>query len=357
MHCFVCCVGDRFADKLKYACLCVGYWSALVTSSNRVRSYFRVHAFEKAERKSDVRWFSWWEVANQLRKHFSLIREIMRNPTFGNDRTRGKFNEIADVLDLHLELTMITDMGEPLVLFCYGAEGDGFLAPLIFDDWVQLCQHYETSKKFSNENTRAPLLASLVQECYPEDIHQQEEAFNRTIKKARPVWEKLKDDTQHRLSNQLQLFRFCRFFKYSFCALTDAEALEQELITLAPFAPNFLNQLPQLLTELNRYKERAVTYLQQNHPQEKSLTMTLRAELLWKFWQASMIQLPNWYKAAKEVALIMPSSAFVERCFSIYDSLFGQDQQAALHDRREAAVMLGVNNNQREKEIEAHEQP
>ena len=84
--------------------------------------------------------------------------------------------------------------------------------------------------------------------------------------------------------------------------------------------------------------------------------MTIRAELLWKFWQASMIQLPNWYKAAKEVALIMPSSAFVERCFSIYESLFDEDQQAALHDRREASVMLRVNNDQREKEIKAREQ-
>ena len=84
--------------------------------------------------------------------------------------------------------------------------------------------------------------------------------------------------------------------------------------------------------------------------------MTLRAELLWKFWQASMIQLPNLCEAAKEVALIMASSAFIERCFSIYESLFDEDQQAALHDRREAAVMLRVINNQREKEIKARQQ-
>ena len=53
---------------------------------------------------------------------------------------------------------------------------------------------------------------------------------------------------------------------------------------------------------------------------------------------------------AEEVALIMTSSAFVERVFSIYDSLFGKEQQSTLEDRREASVLMRVNGNERKKE-------
>ena len=38
---------------------------------------------------------------------------------------------------------------------------------------------------------------------------------------------------------------------------------------------------------------------------------------LWAFWHNNRLKLPAWYNVAKDVALIQPSSAFMERVFSI----------------------------------------
>ena len=71
--------------------------------------------------------------------------------------------------------------------------------------------------------------------------------------------------------------------------------------------------------------------------------------ILWSFWRTYCLQLPNWYNGANEVALIMTSSACIERIFSLHNSLFSNKQEKALEDYKEGTDMLRFNYNQRNK--------
>lgn len=66
-------------------------------------------------------------------------------------------------------------------------------------------------------------------------------------------------------------------------------------------------------------------------------------EVAWDFWRRHSLRLPAWYRAAKEVALVMTSSACMERVFSVYESIFSDQQEMALEDVRAASVLIRYN--------------
>ena len=63
----------------------------------------------------------------------------------------------------------------------------------------------------------------------------------------------------------------------------------------------------------------------------------------WIFWRSYYNSLPTWYKVAADVALIMTSSASVERVFSLLNSRFSDQQQRALRDYKEGSVRITYN--------------
>ena len=50
--------------------------------------------------------------------------------------------------------------------------------------------------------------------------------------------------------------------------------------------------------------------------------------------------MPAWYNVAKDVALIQPSSAFMERVFSILRSCMDERQEQCYSDRIAASALL-----------------
>jgi len=81
-----------------------------------------------------------------------------------------------------------------------------------------------------------------------------------------------------------------------------------------------------------------------------NLSKSAKDKDLWTFWKKSQIKLKNFWLAACEVAIIQPSSAFVERIFSVLRQAFDDTQEQALEDFKESSVMMTVNEGQREKE-------
>jgi hypothetical protein len=61
------------------------------------------------------------------------------------------------------------------------------------------------------------------------------------------------------------------------------------------------------------------------------------------------ISLPLWYKVAAEVALIMCSSASVERVFSLPNCMFDEHQHQVLNDYKEASIKIRYNENYRQR--------
>ena len=62
-----------------------------------------------------------------------------------------------------------------------------------------------------------------------------------------------------------------------------------------------------------------------------------------EWWERHFETLPHWATACKKVLLCQPSSAAVERVFSILNSHFNHSQYSALEDYVETAVMLQYN--------------
>ena len=64
---------------------------------------------------------------------------------------------------------------------------------------------------------------------------------------------------------------------------------------------------------------------------------------LWAFWHDNRLKLPAWYNVAKDVALIQPSSAFMERVFSILRACMDSRQEKCYLDRIAASAFLKYN--------------
>ncbi|CAM9786423.1 unnamed protein product, partial [Ectocarpus sp. 4 AP-2014] len=64
---------------------------------------------------------------------------------------------------------------------------------------------------------------------------------------------------------------------------------------------------------------------------------------LWAFWEDKREKLPAWFKVAQDIALIQPSSAFVERVFSILCACMDARQENSFSDRIAAATLVMYN--------------
>ena len=64
---------------------------------------------------------------------------------------------------------------------------------------------------------------------------------------------------------------------------------------------------------------------------------------LWAFWYDNRLKLPFWYNVAKDIALIQPSSAFMERVFSILRACLDERQEICYSDRIRASALLKYN--------------
>ena len=62
-----------------------------------------------------------------------------------------------------------------------------------------------------------------------------------------------------------------------------------------------------------------------------------------QWWKCQESTLPHWATIAKKILAVQPSSASVERVFSLLNLSFGEQQEQALQDYIEASVMLRYN--------------
>lgn len=129
-------------------------------------------------------------------------------------------------------------------------------------------------------------------------------------------------------------------------ALNTIQALHVEIEIYTPSFP--FGDAATLLATVDQYKEAADTYYaDKTRNGEPSSWSSFD---MWLFWKTYYMQLPCWYDLAEEVALILTSSASVERVFSLYESMFGHNDQACLEDLREASVKLRYNDKNRNSE-------
>jgi hypothetical protein len=151
------------------------------------------------------------------------------------------------------------------------------------------------------------------------------------------------------IERTLRILRACRFFNYKYVAKNDVNHLggdlkddtaQEEMIHLhnvAYFHED--NVIVNLKRELLKYKDAADEFAAENGHNDNNL---------WIFWKQNRLRLPQFFKAACEIAIIQPSSATVERLFSYLSSAFHDDQKHALEDYKATSSMLRYNENMRD---------
>ena len=326
----------------------VGHWSTLLTVSKQAMRKFRdlLPRGQSVAQISEVRWFTFFEVAAQLHLHWNLAMMVINDPASFAGDSRRYLKGIVDEewYDLRKQLAIVVDKCESLCTLCHNLEGDGFLSPLAYDLWMKCMREF-------NSNDGAPALVGVLQELYPSDHEMQryenDKIIEATLGAARI---KLRNDESLRLREVLEILRACRLFNYEFIAK------EQEETLLDPDVGEFkyLNKLPKHYSacsdfgedyvgkELKQYVGMAKSYYERESIKQSTPD-------LWGFWLRHKLMLPLLYALSCDVALIVPSSCTVERIFSMYEQRFSSSQERALEDLKATGTILAYNTNFRDR--------
>lgn len=327
-------VGENFAtpnlDKFFKA------WVKAVSKSVNVRRRYKLKFGDSPKRHKDIRWWSKWEVLEQL------MREMAEIPTFVLDlhgaglvpKCASKMLQIINDPDawrkLKLELAATVDAGKEFVLFTYDMEGDGPLAFAVHARLVRL-DAFVSAPTFPNLEALARHLGAAVPGA-PQQLFDYGVAC---VVAGFAYWRQ----------KVVELGKQAAAFKGAF-AFDPNAARDMSGPTLSAFLRDVKNfdfvtdqNVQDLLGEQAAYVA-ACAHLPTaaDRADDGSSGIDLRA-----FWRGKREQLPNMYAMVRKIMLVQPSSAACERVFSLLTSTFNPQQDQALADYIEVSLMLQYN--------------
>jgi hypothetical protein len=318
-------------------------WSYMTKNSLAARKLFKEESGESAEGFSDIRWYCWLEIVSQVQRQWDAVVAVVNSDDDFFPESREKLKEMmtADQVDaLRRELAVVVDLGKGLVQLCYKTEGDAaMLCTTVYDHWKSvedmLREVCDAATPVLRLRALLPSLAALV----PVATDAQVQALAQL---AKPMYDKMVLDQNvnaprgGKMASTLRILRAARLFDCNFISRTPLQALQGiagEIAQVSAIGICSVN-LARLETELQLYKAQC----------DVAVAIAPGAQIdSWDFFLAQTIRLPTWSLCAKEVALIAPSSATVERIFSLFTQGFNDNQDAALEDYKGTAVKLKYN--------------
>ena len=301
-------------------------WNSLFTHSPATRLAWKERTGISKKSYSPTRWWSWWEVAQQVMLQFAEILPFVQDrlQTAANKATLRHVEEMFEdgqmKLSLQLELAAVVDAGKPLVESTYILEGDGTLA------W----QCYEQLMVIQNsiQVANLPNLVALSREVSGGNLAFAQQCYQYGVAAIQPGWEYFTQTVMGAMGPQVEIFKAARLFSpQQICQLRPV-ANDVDIVTSVAFLDD-----PALIANL---KNELPMYLAKADGIDNDVD-----PIGW--WKANEADLPFWSAAAKLVLLMQPSSASSERVFSILTTTFGYLQDLALQDYIECSLMLQFN--------------
>ena len=301
-------------------------WNSLFTHSPATRLAWKERTGISKKSYSPTRWWSWWEVAQQVMLQFAEILPFVQDrlQTAANKATLRHVEEMFEdgqmKLSLQLELAAVVDAGKPLVESTYILEGDGTL------DW----QCYEQLMVIQNsiQVANLPNLVALSREVSGGNLAFAQQCYQYGVAAIQPGWEYFTQTVMGAMGPQVEIFKAARLFSpQQICQLRPV-ANDVDIVTSVAFLDD-----PALIANL---KNELPMYLAKADGIDNDVD-----PIGW--WKANEADLPFWSAAAKLVLLMQPSSASSERVFSILTTTFGHLQDLALQDYIECSLMLQFN--------------
>jgi hypothetical protein len=239
--------------------------------------------------------------------------------------------------------------GSPLCSATYFLEGDYILAPFTYDTIVALnasleARHWPTVDAFiarQPEDKRGDLRGAAENSFLPALQYFQARFIGTAVKEAK-------------MAVEMELFKFARLAAPHQFLLHKGTLPSWEAVNAMPRAQRelFRSALPfldkehhiGLTSEMAGYAALATHF---NPPpsqgMKKEQFMKELSDALLLFWKVYEARLPSWSWFAKKVFLVQPSSASVERVFSILKRVYTHDRASSLNDVIELSCMMAYN--------------
>lgn len=237
-------------------------------------------------------------------------------------KSREKLLQLVDMRSdkLQIELAVNYDVGEPFVKATYTLEGDGPLA--------LKCYEVLGGVKAAVQVRHWPNTAAVAKKIASQQ-HSEQSWMQYAFNCVKPGFDYFTAKFDGELRPIVDAFKSARLFDPT--KVSDMKPDAAAINTLRSF--KFLDSdeiIKNLKFELPTYIAAA-----------DGVALTVDP-LDW--WERHFEALPHWATACKKVLLCQPSSAAVERVFSLLNNHFGHSQYSSLEDYVEIAIMLQYNN-------------
>lgn len=298
-------------------------WISLFSHSPKARFEWKDKTGRSMASYSETRWWSRWEVFNQVVQQFGDVEPFLHEQTDLSPATRSKLLRIlADPLKklrLQVELAAVIDAGEPFVKATYDLEGDGPLALKCYEILNTLTaavrvQHY-------------PNLQAVAQKLSGGNAIVQQQMVDYGKACVAPGLQYFHDKFSGELSESVAAFKAARLVSPQKMVEIQPSAQDIDAMKCFPFLKG---------TVIDNLKQELPVYL------AKAEDLDEAADPL-QWWKRHSEDLPYWSTAAEKVLLVQPSSAATERVFSLLQNSFGSSQDASLTDYIQTSLMLQYN--------------
>ena len=281
---------------------------------------------------SDTRWWSRWEIMAYVLKHWSKLPDFLSElqhhcPAFRKGLQKNFTEQNTVIL---LQLTAIVEVGEAFVQATYILEGDG---PLSIYAWRIILGLQLHCAQVKASLPRTQRVAEQLPGAAPNTIESHMKTIRAGIEPALTYFDQKFSVDLRTAMVCFEAFDLCN--PINICHMSSAVVAEK-LNKLHGINMKFLTSqhVLQLRAELPAFVAQA-------------RDMDVDVDVLHWFKQRCKV-IPAWSAYFKKVVIIAPSSAASERVFSVLRRVRDSDQDTALFDATQVAVM-GAFNGRKEK--------
>ena len=318
-------VGNYF--KLPNLTEFLNSWLLLFSHSVKCKFLWQEQTGKTMATYSHTRWWSKWEILSQILVQFGDVKPFLQRNTDIGPSTRPKllafFEDSQKLNHLKIELAAVVDWGEVFVKATYNLEGDGPLALTCYETIQEVISAVQVGN-IPNVQAIAKSISSSSA------VQQQLVAHAKNC--AEPALNYFKQQLTSSLKVPLAAFKASRLFNPNTVKFLNPDASSVDTLSVIPF----FNQ-----EEITALKRELPSYLAKIEAIDNDDSSDVDCL---KFWKSSESTLPQWAAAVKKILIVQPSSAAVERVFSMLNNAFKDKQQNSLQDYIEVSTMLRYNN-------------
>ena len=304
-------------------------WIRLFCHSHKAELMWQDLAGRKPKSYSETRWWSKWEVYQQLLVQFGDVGRFLQEAAAANispqlvPQLQAILSDPQRQMSLKLELAITVDVGEHFVKATYFVEGDGSLVLSCYEKLKAVAQ---ACQLLIFPNVRA-IAAAIAHEDPVQNAAALEERAKASVEPA-IQWFLRKFNVG--LYDTISAFKEARVMCPATVQWLRPTHATVEALRIFPFL-NSDAIINSLTRELPNYVAAAQDVI---IPSEEKKV---------KWWHHHAEQLPNWSSSVKQVLLVQPSPAVAERVFSILSASFDDQQDHGLADYLQVSVMLQYN--------------